>query len=305
MRTRRRRSSLGISGWRRVRSPRRTRIRLCLVSSTHLISGRLGPLTERETMEADCWSRRTGIHFFSGRHLFQHNGSVGNFKSIHRKMLDEVSDEVFKLIQGTTDSEAMVRLPPSVLAPPSSIPLHLSHVPPELTSDLLLFQLPTQAALFFTYLTATSTSPDPLSATYPMSALKAALFQTLQTIERLQHSLPSSEPFEPSALNIAITNGSSLLCLRYRPHPTESPPSLYYSTTAGVRIDRRFEGHPDGGEEEEGKGKRAGEEKGGHVVVASEPTTFKKDEWKLMPKNSVLFVEEKGGEVKVEEVSKW
>ena len=140
--------------------------------------------------------------------------------------------------------------------------------------------------------------------------MKEALFKTLQTIERLQHAL--SDPFEPSALNIAITNGSSLLCLRYRPHPTESPPSLYYSTTAGILLNRRYEGHPDGGKE---KGEKEGGLKGdkkvkegekkAHVVVASEPSTFDKDDWVLMPKNSVLMVDGLGGEVKVEEVPKW
>lgn len=208
-------------------------------------------------------------------------------------MLDLVSHEMFKLIQGTTDSEAMVRR---------------HHLYIEHSHSLALTPYPriaTQAGLFFTFLTESSSAPSAssLQHTYSIDDMKSALFKTLQAIESLQHALPSSEPFQPSALNIAITNGSSLLCLRYRPHPTESPPSLYYSTTAGVLLDRRFEGHPDGGEE---KGRaEGGEKKGGHVVVASEPSTYKEEDWKLIPKNSVLWVESKGGEVQVEEVPKW
>ena len=77
-------------------------------------------------------------------------------------------------------------------------------------------------------------------------------------------------------------------------------------------LNRRYEGHPDGGKE---KGEKEGDLKGdkkvkegkkeGHVVVASEPSTFDRDDWVLMPKNSVLMVEGLGGEVKVEEVPKW
>jgi len=62
-----------------------------------------------------------------------------------------------------------------------------------------------QAAVFFTYLTSANPhSQDAFTKIYTIEEMKAALFQTLATIERLQHALPSTEAFDPSSLNVAM-----------------------------------------------------------------------------------------------------
>jgi hypothetical protein len=41
-----------------------------------------------------------------------------------------------------------------------------------------------------------------------------------------------------------------MVAMRVRNHEREEPPSLYYSTTAGVSLNSRFPGTADGGENE-------------------------------------------------------
>lgn len=48
----------------------------------------------------------TNTHpFVFGRHAFMHNGEIASFKAIERELLDRLSLEPFRAIQGTTDSE--------------------------------------------------------------------------------------------------------------------------------------------------------------------------------------------------------
>ncbi len=50
-------------------------------------------------------------HPFSWREfLFAHNGQVGNFQAIRRKIQSELSDEAFNLLSGSTDSEHVFAL---------------------------------------------------------------------------------------------------------------------------------------------------------------------------------------------------
>ncbi len=48
--------------------------------------------------------------FTRGRFAFMHNGDVGGFQRIRRKLLDKLSDEAFGVIEGTTDSEHVFAL---------------------------------------------------------------------------------------------------------------------------------------------------------------------------------------------------
>lgn len=108
-------------------------------------------------------------------------------------MISLVSKHAWDCVNGTTDSEIMVRF-------------HLCH-------DPMTFDLPTpkikQAALFFTYLTedASAELEDPFQEFYPIAEQKAALFKTLKTIESLQAK--EAKEFIPSSLNIAMFVSSS------------------------------------------------------------------------------------------------
>ncbi|KAJ7760697.1 N-terminal nucleophile aminohydrolase [Mycena maculata] len=202
--------------------------------------------------------------FQFGRYLFMHNGMVGGFALIRRGMVNAMSNEAAQHLMGTTDSE------------------HL-------------------AMLFFTYLARRVGvhGLEVFEVQHPLGDVKAALEEAITTVIRLQREAlaeagNSAHQFEPSSLNVAVTDGARLLAIRFRDHPTEHPPSLYLSTTAGATLNRKYPGHPDeghprnqAGAEEKGK-----TEHGPHVVVASEPTTYKKEEWELVGKNECIMVAE-------------
>jgi glutamine amidotransferase len=160
------------------------------------------------------------------------------------------------------------------------------------------------AMLFFTYLArrADVHSPQVFEVQHPLGDVKAALEEAITTVIRLQREVlagggADAAAFEPSSLNIAITDGARLLAVRFRNHATEHPPSLYLSTMAGATLNRKYPGHPDAEHPRNQKGgsgmvKMEKEAHGAHVIVASEPTTYKKEEWELVRKNECIMVGE-------------
>jgi len=192
--------------------------------------------------------------FQFGRWCFMHNGVVAHFGEIKKVLLNEISDEALAQVRGTTDSE------------------HL-------------------AALFFTYLEQKKGAAA-WETGHPLEDVKLALEQAIAKVLEVQNKVvPPAKGVQPdaSSLNVAITDGTQLLCIRFRNHPTEHPPSLYFSTKAGVTLNRKYPGHPDF--EGRPQALKAEEEHGDHVIVASEPTTFKKHDWELINKNECIMVD--------------
>jgi len=191
--------------------------------------------------------------FTYGRYTFMHNGEVTHFPMIKRELLAELSEEALAQVKGTSDSE------------------HL-------------------AALVFTYLEQKK-GLSVWETSHPLEDVKEALEKAISTIIALQKRvLPTKNvDFGASSLSVAITDGQQLLAIRFRNHPTEHPPSLYFSTTAGVSLNRKYPGHPDKPMENASSKKNA-EEHGNHVIVASEPSTYKSEEWELIQKNECLMV---------------
>ena len=93
-------------------------------------------------------------------------------------------------------------------------------------------------------------------------------------------------------MNVCATDGIRLVAVRVRNHATEQPPSLYWSTTAGVKMNRKYPGSAQG--EENPRAKKGAEEHGSHVIVASEPTTYDVGEWNVIEKNCCLMVDKHG-----------
>jgi glutamine amidotransferase len=94
-------------------------------------------------------------------------------------------------------------------------------------------------------------------------------------------------------LNLVTTDGTHLVAYRFRNHPTQQPPSLYCSTTAGITMNRKYPDHPDNKEHVPTTNNKPSDH-GNHVIVASEPTTYKEKEWNLIEKNHCLTVETNG-----------
>lgn len=80
-------------------------------SNRNLLS--LSPLTQTRCVLAHVRAATGGLGvsednchpFAHGPYAFMHNGDVGNFAAIRRRLLDELSDEAFATIRGNTDSE--------------------------------------------------------------------------------------------------------------------------------------------------------------------------------------------------------
>ena len=200
--------------------------------------------------------------FVFGRHTIMHNGVVANFISISREMCNLMDDDSYANISGSTDSEHF-------------------------------------AALYMTYLTD-GKGKTSWEQKYDVKKMKEALERTIASIVKLQQSKLGNKT-QASSLNVAVTDGSQLVAFRFRNHAIEQPPSLYYSTTAGVTMNRKYPDHPDG--KENHAACKQVEEHGNHVIVASEPSTYKKKEWNLIEKNHCILVGPNGGDVSVTEVS--
>ena len=182
-----------------------------------------------------------------------HNGGVAHFGQIKKYLVREISDEALDLVKGTTDSE------------------HL-------------------AALFFTYLEEDK-GPKAWENTHTLSEVKLALERAITKVLDIQQEVLAPAKADASSLNIAITDGTQLLTIRFRNHPTEHPPSLYMSTTAGVSLNRKYPGHPDMAGSDNGiQNLKAVHEHGDHVIVASEPSTYDNDAWELIRKNECIMV---------------
>jgi len=71
------------------------------VTKSHLVLAHVRAASTGNVVQTNC-------HPFSFRNLsFMHNGTVAYFCAIRRKMMSMVSDSVFNIIQGSTDSEVM------------------------------------------------------------------------------------------------------------------------------------------------------------------------------------------------------
>jgi len=206
--------------------------------------------------------------FIFGRHTVMHNGYISDFTKISRQMCNLMSDDCYESVSGSTDTEHF-------------------------------------AALYVTYLTFGDGKAGWEKQYTPKEMMKA-LQHTVNTVIDLQEKALGDKA-QPNDLNVSTTDGTQLVAIRFRNHPTEQPPSLYYSTKAGVTLNRKYPDHPDGGKDgkTEGHNPRAHkkkEEHGSHVIVASEPTTYKDKDWTLIEKNMVILVEGEG-KVTIEKIT--
>ncbi len=72
---------------------------LCRMVRSHLFIAHVRASTMGETSRANCHP------FKYGKWSFCHNGQIPHFKTIRRRMLAALPDDLFEAMQGTTDSE--------------------------------------------------------------------------------------------------------------------------------------------------------------------------------------------------------
>lgn len=64
------------------------------------------------------------------------------------------------------------------------------------------------------------------------------------------------------------------------------------TTLLGTTLNRKYPDHPDG--EKNPRASKPAKEHGKHVIVASEPTTYKMEQWNLIKKNHAIVVKPDG-----------
>lgn len=238
---------------------------ICANTSTKTCFGHIRAAPPSDTNPIPTLSPTNCHPFCKGLYSFMHNGVVADFDKIRKEITGLLGVNEAGWVKGNTDSEAL-------------------------------------AALFFTYLGEETGQGEKAvhQPTEDVALLKRVLVRTLTAVLRTQKVVMekiNQGDVKPSSINLAITDGKVLICCRFRNHPEEQPPSLYYSTTAGQTLNRKYPGHPDGEHhtfhdtvtQKKHKGHN-GENHGAHVIVASEPTTYKPEEWTLIEKNSCVMV---------------
>jgi glutamine amidotransferase len=171
--------------------------------------------------------------------MWMHNGGIGGWKYIKRRLGERLADRWYLGVVGGTDSEWAF-------------------------------------ALFLDTLERMGYDPDhkPHDGGFGPGVLKKAMLKTIAIINELTDSIPESiiqreNVDTKSLLNIAVSDGDTIICTRYISSSTDQAASLYYSS--GTQWDERESATPVKNYQMERN------DKGGDIVlVASEPLTFER-----------------------------
>ena len=172
--------------------------------------------------------------FHSDRFLFMHNGKLGEFNKIKRKLATELSEMSYEWIKGQTDSE------------------HL-------------------CALFLDVFRHNK-------GKFNVDDIGAVLRETIERVERL---MAKESVQEASFINVAITDGQSMVAIRQTNDPKVTARSLYYS--AGKQF--ALQGDICRMIPAENNVNQA-------VLVVSEKLTSYKADWQPVASNSLLKVDQ-------------
>ena len=204
--------------------------RLATKTVSPLIFAHVRATTEGSLSDSNCHP------FRHGSLMWMHNGNIGGWKYVKRRLATSVADRWFLGVQGSTDSEWAF-------------------------------------ALFLDSLEKAGHDPnsDPGELGFGHAALRKAILQTIKTINALIADIPDetreSEKIDTrSLLNFAVTDGHSVVCTRYISSTTDEAASLYFSSGTnwkqeGTNGDYKMERRDKGADV---------------VLVASEPLTFER-----------------------------
>ncbi|KAF8420393.1 nucleophile aminohydrolase [Tirmania nivea] len=162
--------------------------RLAKKTTSSLVFAHVRATTMGALSESNC-------HPFSYHSLmWMHNGHIAGFKRIKRRIVEEIKDEYFLNVEGSTDSE-WARF---------AFALYLD------TLDTLGADL-----------------KNPPQTGFGHTLLRTAM---LHTISRLNTFLQSASITEPSLLNFGLSDGHTVICTRYVSSKTDEAASLYFSS---------------------------------------------------------------------------
>lgn len=141
----------------------------------------------------------TNNHPFSyGNLLFMHNGNIGAWKHVKRRLANSIADHWYENIKGTTDSELAFATFIDALE--------------RLSGDI--FSQPTR--------------------TFDPKSLRNAMKMTIKTINQIVEEAVKDNQLDEaegkSLLNFAVTDGQTIIATRYVSHKTEAAASLFLAT---------------------------------------------------------------------------
>ena len=173
-----------------------------------------------------------------------HNGGIGGWRHVKRRLAASVGDEWFVNVQGSTDSEWAF-------------------------------------ALFLDSMEKMGSSPkaEPGGNGFGHTVLRKAMLRTIERINRLIEEIPDQHKTDDarSLLNFAITDGHSVVCTRYVSSQTDEAASLFFSSGTSWKEQKPHSNNAD----EKGDYRMERRDKGADIVlVASEPLTFERGQLK-------------------------
>ncbi|EON70010.1 glucosamine 6-phosphate synthetase [Coniosporium apollinis CBS 100218] len=223
--------------------------RLASKTTSSLIFAHVRATTEGNLSDSNCHP------FRHGQLMWMHNGGIGSWKHVKRRLATSVADEWFNFVQGSTDSEWAF-------------------------------------ALFLDSMERMGHSPnaEPGESGFGHTALRKAMLKTIERINGFIAEIPDrlkTEEDSRSLLNFAVTDGHSVVCTRYVSSRTDEAASLFFSSGTSWKQQK-----PSGpSDDEKGDYKMERRDKGADIVlVASEPLTFERDNWVTVPTNSTLTI---------------
>ncbi|KAK2065747.1 N-terminal nucleophile aminohydrolase [Colletotrichum caudatum] len=220
--------------------------RIASKTASQLIFAHVRATTEGSLSEDNCHP------FCHGSLMWMHNGGLGGWKYIKRRLGERLADKWYLGVQGGTDSEWAF-------------------------------------ALFLDTLERMGLDPSSQPANgFGPTVLRKAMLKTIAIINELIDGIPEStiqsENVDTrSLLNFAVTDGKSVICTRYISSATDEAASLYYSS--GTEWGTRTSAVSDQNYQMERQDKGAD-----IVLVASEPLTFERENWVNVPTNSILTI---------------
>ena len=169
-----------------------------------------------------------------------HNGGIGAWNHVKRRLAASVGDEWFVNVKGSTDSEWAF-------------------------------------ALFLDCMDRMGSSPNAELGEngFGHTVLRKAMLRTIERINRLIEEIPNQDKADDtrSLLNFAVTDGHSVVCTRYVSSTTDEAASLFFSSGTSWKKQEGESGSAD----EKSDYRMERRDKGADIVlVASEPLTFER-----------------------------
>ncbi|CVK88071.1 hypothetical protein LB506_004264 [Fusarium annulatum] len=220
--------------------------RIASKTASRLIFGHVRATTEGSLSEDNCHP------FTHGSLMWMHNGGLGGWKYIKRRLGERLADKWYLGVKGGTDSEWAFALFLDTLE-------RLGHNP--------------------------SACPETgFGPTILREAMKRTIAQINEMTDAIPESILQNEDVDTrSLLNFAVTDGHSVICTRYISSSKDEAASLYYSS--GTQWTTRTQSASDKQYQMERKDRGAD-----IVLVASEPLTFERENWVNVPTNSILTI---------------